>query len=606
MQRPLQWTRSAVTSLVLLLTIGLWTPAFGQETIPSQRRLGNDVVGYFSIRSINDLKAGFGNTMLGRLSEDPEMADFISQLQPLMDQASQGFENESGLKLSEVLAVPQGEFAIAIVHSAGKPMGIIGLLDFGDHRETVDKLLEKMNAELTKDEENATRSEEEIDGTNIVTYTFKPLNAEEGDDEDEQPATRKKAPVPFTLNYCIKDTTLVVSSRTDSLKSVLQRWDGQQERTFAEKPVYKYIAEKCKGDNAEAGPQFVYYFDPIGLFKGALALGEADATTSAMALGFLPSLGLDKFRAIGGSLDLGVGDYDSVSRMVIYAEQPPTAVMNIFQFPARDQAPPAWVPATVTSYSALNWDFDSAYNAVEGLYDTFLGAGSFENAIDQLATEEDGPKIHIKKDLVDQLSGNILFINGDSKEEADPNDFTGVASMVFGLEVKDEGAFASVLQKLAEIPGFPGTAREFEGTKLIQFGAEDTEAPVTPAVCVAKGHLLFATNVTGLEAILRADDDHKPLAEDPQYQAVAKLFPEKTSMRGYQRPDAQLKALYTALKSGALTEAVDDEVPVDLTKLPEFEVIQKYLAPSGGYMVPDEHGWFMLSFSLKPTAVEEK
>ena len=58
-----------------------------------------------------------------------------------------------------------------------------------------------------------------------------------------------------------------------------------------------------------------------------------------------------------------------------------------------------------------------------------------------------------------------------------------------------------------------------------------------------------------------------------------------------------------ALKSGALTEPFEKEdFQIDTSTLPELDVIKKYFKPSGGYMIPDEKGWFMISFSLKGDA----
>ena len=63
--------------------------------------------------------------------------------------------------------------------------------------------------------------------------------------------------------------------------------------------------------------------------------------------------------------------------------------------------------------------------------------------------------------------------------------------------------------------------------------------------------------------------------------------------------------VYEALKSGALSEVmVNDDFQIDTSTLPEFDVLKKYFQPSGGYMIPDEQGWFMMGFSLKGKTAE--
>jgi hypothetical protein len=42
-----------------------------------------------------------------------------------------------------------------------------------------------------------------------------------------------------------------------------------------------------------------------------------------------------------------------------------------------------------------------------------------------------------------------------------------------------------------------------------------------------------------------------------------------------------------------LTQAIDGE------KLPEFDVVRRYLAPSGGYIQSDENGILLVNFALR-------
>lgn len=600
MQRPLLRTRLAILAPVLAVLFSaaqLWAA----DTVPTERRLGTDVVGYLSIRNIAELKAAWGKTQLGQLVQDKELAPFLKQFEAPWAKLTEEFDKEMGIPLNDVLSVPQGEFAVAVVHSAGKQMAVTALLDFGDKKDVVDKLLEKMDKALT-DEDKAKRSEEEVEGTQVVIYTFPTGDEEEGDDD----AAKKKAS-PNTLVYCIKDSNLVVASRVDALKSILTRWDGQHERIFADKQAYKYLKEKCRGENAENVPHMTFYIDPIGIVKGGMAMANVEATQSAIVLGMLPSLGLDKLKAIGGTVDMGTDDYDTVTRALIYIEPPPSGVLNAFQFPVKDLTPPKWISAGVSTYGAVSWDMGAAYDTVETLYDTFAGQGAFGKIIDDLAEQEDGPKIHIKKDLIDQLSGTITIV-GNVPAEAE-EELAGERYLI-GLELKEEKTIRKVMEKLADMDGFPGKVREFEGEKIFEMPSdEDSEEakanPFHPGVAITKKHLMFATHVQELEATLRSDADKESLADSEAYKLVAKRYPEQTSSLSFQRSDAQLKMIYDALKSGALTEALSqDDFQIDTSTLPEFDVLKKYFQPSGGYMQPDERGWFMVGFSLKGKAAE--
>lgn len=602
MQRPLLRTRLAILAPVLAVIFSaaqLWAA----DTIPAERRLGTDVVGYLSIRNISELKTAWGKTQLGQLVQDEELAPFLKQFEAPWTKLTEEFDKEVGIPLNDVLAVPHGELAIAVLHSAGKQMAVAGFMDFGDKKDVVDKLLEKMDKALTEDDK-AKRSEEEVEGTQVVIYTFALNEGEEGENEDEDKP--KKGAVPNTLVYFIKDSNLVVASRLDALKAILTRWDGQHERIFADKQAYKYLKEKCRGENPENVPHMTFYLDPIGIVKGGMAMAGVEATQSAIFLGMLPSLGLDKLKAIGGTVDLGTDDYDTVTRALVYVEPPPSGVLNAFQFPVKNLTPPKWVGAGVSTYGAINWDMVAAYETVETLYDTFAGQGAFGKIIDDLAEQEDGPKIHIKKDLIDHLSGTITIV-GNVPAEAE--ELTGERYLI-GLELKDEDPLRKIMEKLADLDGFPGKVREFEGEKIFEMpGDEDSEEakdnPFKPAVSITRKHLMFATHVQELEAALRSDADKESLVDSDAYKVVAKRFPEQTSSLSFQRSDAQLKMIYDALKSGALTEAFShDDFQIDTSTLPEFEVLKKYFQPSGGYMQPDDRGWFMVGFSLKGKSAE--
>jgi hypothetical protein len=57
-----------------------------------------------------------------------------------------------------------------------------------------------------------------------------------------------------------------------------------------------------------------------------------------------------------------------------------------------------------------------------------------------------------------------------------------------------------------------------------------------------------------------------------------------------------LKAAYEMLKNAEDTDFLEG---IDVKKLPPFEVLEKYLRPSGSYAVPDKKGALFVSFQLK-------
>jgi len=206
--------------------------------------------------------------------------------------------------------------------------------------------------------------------------------------------------------------------------------------------------------------------------------------------------------------------------------------------------------------------------------------------------------VHVKKDLIDQLTGQI-HVYSDVK---DPSQL-GSNRTVVALGCKDNDAMRSVLSKLAESPGFPGESRDFRGVPLIELpNPQGGEQKMV--LTVANQKLMFGTDVTLVEKVLRGDKDSNPLVRSADYKRVAARFPAKTLMVGYQNQEGTYKGLYDMLRNGEFpalpgnaAQMLDE---IDFSTLPPFEMIKKYLPASGSYMVSDKNGAFAETFSLAP------
>jgi len=605
--------RRLVATLVagLCLMVGV---ARAADPVSSDRRLPQDTLVYLSIRNVEDFKGKFGNTQFGKLLKDDSMAEFLGQFEEPLKAISSEVEEKTGVSLHDILSIPSGEVAFAVIQSEQSPVSIVLSLNYGDSEETVQKLIEK--ASKAAEDEGVKTSDEEVDGVKIVTVA---PPGEEGDSGDEQGEGGTDALEKSfkSLSYAIKDSTLLVSNQASAIKGILERWDGSSDTSLANANSYKLIMSKCapKGDDAAETTWFV---DTMGIVKSVIALGAGENPQLGMVMGFLPVTGLDQLKGMGGAMNIGEGDFDNVNRTFVHTEQPSRGVMRIFTMPAVEQSPAKWVHDKSSMFMSLNWDLQEAYKAVESLYNTFAGEGALAKMVEDLAENEDGPKIHIKKDVIDQVTGRIT-VSGDVKEGDDGSQ----ERYVVAVELTNEGSFKKILAKAAKFPGFPGQAREFEGTTIYEFGAgeeeteeesenqslrkladeedEDNEGEMealslTPALAVGRKHLFFGTDVEQIEQILR-DNDEDSLADSKIFKTVSKYFPAKVSSMSFQRADAQVKTALDALKSGQLDALVGENI--DLSKLPDFDAIKHFFTPTGGYVRPDEDGVFMENFNLK-------
>jgi hypothetical protein len=455
------------------------------------------------------------------------------------------------------------------------------MLEFGEHRDTLDTILDQ--AREAAEGDGATRTVETVTGTEVTVFT-----RPEGQDGNGG---------PNKVAYFIKDQHLVISfgSNIDLLQDVLLRWDGEHSQTFADDQIFSTIMRNCHPSGAETS-QFQWYFSPIDLFRSVAMLPQANqgGISPAMALGFLPALGLDRFKAIGGASAIGTEEFDSVTHTFVYVNQPTSGLVKFFEFPAVRQAPPDWVPADVSAYTSANWDVSGAYEAVEAVVDFFQPPGTLANAINQLAQQ--GPRIHIKNDIVDSLTGRFQMF-GEMPDEVESD---SVQPGVFALELRNPDKLADVLRRVADVSEGNLKTRDFRGATIYEADLPNLQggAPQTMGVTVAKGQLFIATDVQLLESYLRIDRADEPLANSTAWRRVSSHFPNETSIIGFGRPAAQLEPLYNQIRSGEL-DALTDDIEIDFSTLPEFERLADYFTLTGSYAVPAENGALFVNFSLR-------
>ncbi|MFQ5732862.1 MAG: DUF3352 domain-containing protein [Planctomycetaceae bacterium] len=572
--------RTRATIVAALLTAACLYPTgpAAAQKVSVDRRLPPDVYAYVTIPSVPELKKRLKGSTYGEIYRDKAFAEFIKDVEVQIKKGSAEIEKQIGLKLDDLLEIPSGEIAIAVGKSDRPVPAIAVFLDFGKNEETVDKILTLATKDLKK-KQGFDRRIITHKGTKITSYFRKGA-----DDEEDKDAAKK-----MDQAYFIKDTFFVFGTDVAFLKQVVDRWDGRPAKSFATTPAYKYIKARTKTSRP---PVVTWYVDPLGLVNAAILNNPELGAGAGLAMGFLKPLGVTNFKAVGGSMDLDVGGYDSLSKTVMYVDLPATGALDLFKFPAVVQQPPKWVPADASNYMALNWSLPAAYKAVATIYGTisFGGPEALGKQIDEWSKDPAGPGIHVKKDLLDQLDGRMHVFS----DFTDPDDATTVRAL-FALGTKDAAKIEAVLKKLAALPTFPGRSRKFKEHTIYEvdggnFGALGT----TVAIGVARKHLMLTNNAKLLEQII-AGNAKKPLADDKVYQQITAKLPKKTSMLTFQRSNMQLKAIYDKLRSGEFGENPD----VDFKKLPPFAALKKYLRPSGGYAAPDKHGVYLESFSLR-------
>lgn len=567
------------TSAVLLAAL----PVQAQSgRVISDQMLPRETFLYLSFPNVDTMKTQFSKSSMGQLWADPALADFKEEvnraIEAELDDGLVRFQEHLGLTLAEFCSIPSGEVSLAFAAGQSNTMGGLVFLDFGDSETQVLDLLEKVKAALSQ-APKLSQEDETFDGTELTMYRIQ---------HDGPPPT----PLAKEFGWFVKDQRLVVSNRIELLQGVLTNWGGDQE-SFMDNEAYAYILSRCQ--TAERTAMSTFFVDPIGLFTKLVqtgSLGQQATMGAGMALGFIPTLGLNQLKAMGGCSEAGTGDFEALSRSVVYAEQPPQGLMRVFQLAEIEQAPPSWVKEDVHAYAAMKWKVTEAFEAVESLVDMFSGAGAFADRLDRMADR--GPGIHIKADIVDHLTGELRLITAAAEQSTPGGD-----QMLVAFGINDENAVSDVVAKVADETGLQ--TREFRGATIYEFNGPAQGQSV--GVAVSEGRLLLGVGGGLLDKVLRNDPDTPSLAESKDYRRIASHFPSEALSIQFSRPVEQYRSIYEMVRSGTAAEqfsgSQDLFEKVDFTTLPPFETIAKYIQPTGGYSTKDDNGVFMQAFQLK-------
>jgi hypothetical protein len=581
----------AAIAAALFASFGI-RPSCADDQTPSAKLLPPNVYFYAAVPDVQEMKTRVKASAFGEMLKDPKLQPTYDQFKEKLSEGAGEIQKNLGVTLEELLKVPSGELAFAICDIPGESVGMVGLVGYGDNQATIDKLVEKAEASL--EAKGSERSTEEFEGTEITVYAKEAAEAgkDDLDIDGEAPASGGAGKVAWFQ----KDQRLVIGNDVPVLEAVLARWDGKHGETFAGSEVYGTILEKTKTDDRT--PAIVWYADPMGGLQTAISRAKNIPPQFQIVTGFLPILGLTNLKGIGGSVDVATKDFDSVTKVFFYVETPSSGdlgLLGAFKFTPTEITPPDWATDAATGYFAANWNVEGAVAAVQKLYDQFNGVGGFDQLMQQAANSPTGPKINPRKDLLDQLTGLVQMTTyaPAAPRAVQPGAVATPQPTVIALAVKDEKKMTDVLARLSKAPNFPGEAREFQGATLYEIPVPNQPAGKL-AITVDKKNLFFSTDTARLEQILRGGGS--PLSQTAEFKKVAKFFPDQVAMLGFQDQRDQLKTIYEALRSGQASQQLQG---FDLTTLPPFEDISKYLRQTGSYAVPDDNGALIVSFSLK-------
>jgi len=612
---------------------------------PNDTIYPNSTKAFVSVVNAPKLGKAWEATQLYQLFQDPVMKPFSEDLGEQLEGKWLAKHAKVGLTIEDLRGIATGELSVGLVTGAKGKTGQVFLADVTGNDAKADEVLKKAGESLIN--EKGKRSQKTIAGVTVTIYDIPP--------KEDRKNPRKVA-------HFLSKGFVGVADDVDALTEVLTRLDGKHNDTLIGVGPYQQVMKRLVGAAGTLAPDVRWYIVP-------LAVADYRAETDKKMqdkVKIMRNQGFGAIQGVGGYVNLSVGSYEILHRTAVYAPKPWEKAMNMLDLPnAPSLAPPTWAPRDVVTYTSLNWKVKSAFENFSTLFDELFGEGStgtFEETIESVEKDPNGPGINIRRDLIDHL-GSRASVLTDYKLPIDPNS----ERMVFAIETTNEKALAAAVQKslgtdpnvikrvfgehiiwemkseeetfdapLVEHPDLVGTAGgattdssprdRLKGRPRGKGKEEDTEerrSIPNSAIAVAKGHLFISTHVDFLQKILAGADDREKLAADPDFVRVNaeldKLGATQVCARNFCRADEQFHLTYDLFKAGKLPESQtvmagiirsatkDDEADevaprkpaLDGSKLPDYQVVRRYLGVGGLYATTEDTGWLITGFLFR-------
>ena len=569
-----------------LVALAAGSPASSRGAVPSASQLLPDkTVIFVSVADAPEMARRFKTTALGRMSQDPQLRPLVDNLYGAAADGIASLKDYIGASLPELLSIPQGELAFAVVpvEEGGPPQGPPGFLLFVDTGSKVNVARALMNKlwdlGVTS---GAKRSTQNVSGTTVTIMD--PQNG-------------------FEPNYAWfdKEGLIVAGVHADVVKQVLLNWNNRDAKTLSSNPKFAKVWDRCRAVKAEQ-PQLFFYADPVAMFRAA---AEQDLAVN-FALMMVTRLGIDGFQAIGGGVAFDCGSLDDVVQLHVLLESPRGGVLEMIALESGDNTPEPWVPGDAASYITLHWRMEASYKAIARLYDSFRGEGSFAAMFGGQITSQTG--VDFAKELLPSLDGRVTYASW-----LEPPVTPMSQVHLFALRLKDPAPMTKVIENIVKRAGGSLTRMSVSDKEFYQDARRSANQP---CFGILDNYVVMTTRPSLYQkAIATLQTPDESLAKSMDFKLVASKMSgragtAKPAMILFRRPEEAFRLLYAmatgedarnGIRRGAERSGFLRTInsALDANPLPPFAVLERYLAPNGGYIIDDETGLHYTGFTLR-------
>jgi hypothetical protein len=501
---------------------------------------------------------------------------------------------EQVLKL-RITGVSAAITSLAIAPGDRHPKWKVGALihlDFGDSAATWKQLiltgLQMMEAEAGKD---LTKQESRIGDVTLTSYLPPP---EEGIEMGLHIALLPRGVLIGTLADDVRETVAAITGKTPMLGASslyqataahLDTKGAECEAYFRPDPVVTFALDAAGVFLAKRGPKI----DMAGLERAVKAMGLRDlgavGATSSYVDGKCISHSYDAKGAAAATTDATTNATTT------------TAVTTVKTI---DTAFLKWVPKDAVGFSASTLDAMSIYDALErGLnaYDPEFA----KKAMAHVAKLEEQLGFNIRNDFFGAIGDHVITwqmpigtissapelavlikVNDDKKLV---NVFKNLAKLTNGMVEFEEGEKRGVMVYQLKINFDPTQGR----------GGMNPFDMLTPTFAFKNGYLVFGFSPSDVKRVFarmdRKDDDAKnDIRGNKEFAAVASTIPTGLTSVSFTDWKSNFESLYGVATGVLAFVPMGDQVPIDMSLLPESGSLTKHLFASVSWSKADAKG----------------
>lgn len=650
----------------IFVTGGLGKAARGADHEPdipgAPHLLPESTLFYVRLDNAIEAREDFANSSIGRMLSDPKLKPLATDMFAI---AADMFENASqqiGVALEDVLAIPTGQVAVAIMpgnqsaerseklandqsnddeseeairarlqlkRSQANSFAGLFMIEAGDNIDDLMVLIRRLEETLI--EAGYVRRESTVDETELVHLL--PTDAARSE-----------------LEYFVKDGTLVFGIGHRIAEDVLDRWmDNSDEPTLADRADFASVMSRCIGAE-ETRPQVTFFLDAYHFIERAVKR----QSMAALVWPLIEELGFAKIRGIGGSLFRGGEEFESVTHVHILIDPPRDGLFGILRPEPVDIIPPDWVPADITSYASVGWDFEKTYENLGKILTKFGQGRILQQNVEDPARDILG--LSFQDELLPSLTGRYVNCQWIERPVRLNSQATAHALQLVEPE-KAKAALAKFREKrpqdvsietinaavvyFFDQSALPGAERRRRFQEAAQQRRESargqnrgqndtvprsqTEASEQfrsglrkpePCVVILGDWAIYCDSRKMIERLIEANRDAVDrLIEVPEYDLIiselgGKLDGEKPFLISFLKGADYVRQMYDLAQSPETrkllrTQSKDDPVSgriVDLIErdeLPPFEEFELYFAPSGFFGYDEPNGIHFGMFTLR-------